>query len=402
MNIGLYIRLSKEDESNIESKSISNQRIYLNNFIKNFNIQNKYEYIDDGYSGTNFNRPSFNKMIQDIESGKINTIITKDSSRLGRNITWVTFYIEEYFPSKKIRYISIDDNYDSINLNSLASEMLVFKNLFNDYYCKDISRKIKSSLNIKKIEGKFTGWKAPYGYKRKKSDYHKLEIDTKVAKNVKLIFELAIDQNTPSAIAKIMNEKNIKSPFNYIGYKNSKWTTKTIKDILGNPTYTGSLAQGKRKKINYKLKKSINIPKNEWIIKENCHKAIVSQKTYDQVQKLLDKYKNIRKNKINNNEMVNIMYCKECNSKIGLNIKKNQIYCVCNNYKKNYKDKKCTPHTINYQKLKKIIITELDKDLSLLNFQLEKNDSLYLHMINKIYISESGVIELFLNYNCNH
>jgi len=180
MNIALYIRLSKEDDQKSESRSIINQRMYLKKYIEKFDYNNVYEYVDDGYSGTNFNRPAFNKLIKDIDNKKINTIITKDSSRLGRNISWVTFYLEEYFPSKKIRYISIDDNYDSKEINSMESEFLIFKNLFNDYYCKDISKKIKSSLKIKKIEGKFTGWKAPYGYKRKKEDYHYLEIDDNV------------------------------------------------------------------------------------------------------------------------------------------------------------------------------------------------------------------------------
>ena len=172
MKIGLYIRLSKEDDAKNESKSVTNQRMYLMEYIKKFEIKCVYEYVDDGYSGTNFNRPGFMKMLSDIENKKINTIITKDSSRLGRNISWVTYYVDEFFPSKNIRYISIDDNYDSIQNHSISSDMLIFKNLFNDYYCKDISQKIKSSLKIKKIEGKFTGWKAPYGYKRNKKNYH--------------------------------------------------------------------------------------------------------------------------------------------------------------------------------------------------------------------------------------
>jgi len=399
MNIGLYIRLSKEDETINESKSIISQKMYLNNYIKRFNYNNVYEYIDDGYSGTNFNRPSFNQLLNDIENKKIDTIITKDSSRLGRNITWVTFYIEEYFPSKKVRYISIDDNYDSINQNSIESEMLIFKSLFNDYYCKDISKKIKSSLRIKKIEGKFTGWKAPYGYKRMKDDYHRLEIDNEVKENIKKIFNLALNNNTPSAIAKFLNNKKVDSPSKYIGLKNSEWTTKTVKDILQNIVYIGILAQGKRKKINYKLKQSINIPKEEWIIKENNHDPIIEKEIFMKVQEILNKYKHIRKNKSYNNEFINIMYCKECNSKIGLNTKKTQTYCVCNNYKKNYKEKLCTPHTINYIKIKTEIIKVLQKDLINMNKDIKNQDKLYLNMLNKIYLSEDGTIELFLNYS---
>ena len=396
MNIGLYIRLSKEDESISESKSITNQKLYLRNYIKKLNCNNVYEYIDDGYTGTNFNRPAFNQLLKDIEDNKIDTVITKDSSRLGRNITWVTFYIEEFFPIKKVRYISVDDNYDSINQNSIESEMIIFKNLFNDYYCKDISRKIKSSLKIKKIEGKFTGWKAPYGYKRKKSDYHKLEIDNKVKTYVVDIFNLALDY-TPSKIAQILNSRSIDSPSKYIGKKESKWTTKTIKDILQNQVYIGNLVQGKRKKINYKINKCINVPKEEWIIKENNHKPIINKELYFKVQELLNKYKYIKKYKNYKDELINIMYCKECNYKIGINNRNKQSYCVCSNYKKNHKEKRCTPHTMNYIKLKEKIKKELDKDLEKLSINYK--DDIYINLIQKIYLSENGEVEVYLNYS---
>lgn len=442
MNIALYIRLSKEDELNQESKSISNQKSYLRDYIKKFNYKNIFEYIDDGYTGTNFNRPSFKRLLNDIETKKIDTIITKDSSRLGRNISWVTYYIEEYFPSKKIRYISIDDNYDSEEKDSTNADLLIFKSLFNEYYCKDISKKIKSSLKIKKIEGKYTGWKAPYGYQRDKHDYHKLVIDNNVKDNVKLIFYLALQNNSPTTIATILNNKNILSPSKYINKKDSKWTTKTIKDILENPTYIGNITQGKRKKVNYKLKQSINVPKEEWIIKENTHEAIIDQDTFNKVQELLKKYKNIKNNKTITNELINIFYCKECGSKIGLN---KNTYCVCNKYKKHYKDKLCTPHTFNYKKLKEEIIKEIDREIlnelipnttikdliskkiylenmilkenneaviktlkEELNqvlkkikevYLLKNNSTIYIKLINKIFISEDGTIELYLNYN---
>ncbi len=392
------MRLSKEDEENKESKSISNQKIYLNNYINKFEYKNVYEYIDDGYSGTNFNRPAFNQLLKDIENKKINIIITKDSSRLGRNVSWVTYYIEEYFPSKKIRYISIDDNYDSENINSTEMELLTFKTLFNDYYCRDISKKIRSSLKIKKIEGKFTGWKAPYGYKKSKKDKYHLEIDKSVEKNVKEIFKLAYEKNTPSKIALILNNKNIKSPSEYIGLKNSKWSTKTITDILTNETYIGNLTQGKRKKINHKLKQSITLPKDEWIIKRNTHEPIINKYIFDIVQENLSKSKNIKKNNIKNYRLLNLMYCKECLSKIGINKKNNNLYCVCNNYKKNYKYKKCTPHSYNYLKLEKKIIEELNQDINKIGKDI-RNDEIYLDMLQKIYISEYGEIELFLNYN---
>lgn len=388
MNIGLYIRLSKEDELNKESKSITSQKLYLNNYISKFNYINKYEYIDDGYSGTNFDRPEFKKLINDIENKKIDTVITKDSSRLGRNITWVSYYIEEYFPKNNIRFISIDDNYDSKE-NNTDTELLTLKNIFNDYYCKDISKKIRSSLKIKKIEGKFTGWKAPYGYKRNKNDYHKLDIDKKVSENIKLMFNLANNNYNPNQIATYLNKKNIDSPAKYINKKSSKWTSKTIKDILINPTYIGNLTQGKRKKINHKIKQSVNVPKEEWIIIENTHKAIIDKDLFNNVQ---EKIKTDNKEKYKDS-IKELIYCKECNTKIGINKRKDKIYLVCNTYKKYSKEKRCTPHTFNYLKIKEKIIEEINKDIKI------DNINIYKYLINKIYISENGKIDLYLNYH---
>lgn len=397
MNIALYMRLSKEDEELDESRSITTQKMYLNKYIKKFDNYKAFEYIDDGYSGTNFNRPAFKKLIKDIENKKIDVVITKDSSRLGRNVSWVTYYIDEYFPSNKIRYISIDDNYDSNNINSTEMELLTFKTLFNDYYCRDISKKIRSSLKVKKIEGKFTGWKAPYGYKKSIKDKYHLEIDKNVENNIKIIFKLALENNTPSEIARILNNNNIESPSKYIGIKDSKWTSKSIKDILSNETYIGNLTQGKRRKINYKLKQSITIPKEEWIIKRNTHQSIINKELFDIVQEKIFKSKNIKNNKTKNYSLVNLMYCKECSSKIGLNKKNNNLYCVCNNYKKNYKTKSCTPHSYNYLKLEKIIIDEIKKDIPK-QYNINSED-IYYELIKKIKLSENGEIELYLNYN---
>lgn len=405
MNIALYMRLSKEDNELSDSKSITSQKMYLNDYIKRFNYDNVYEYVDDGYSGTNFNRPSFKKLLNDIEKQKIDTIITKDSSRLGRNISWVTFYVEEYFPSKKIRYIAIDDNYDSFANDSLSSEMLTFKSMFNDYYCKDISKKIKSSLHIKKIEGKFTGWKAPYGYLRSARDYHELVVDEKVRKTIEMIFNLATKDNTPSAIAKILNEKKIASPAVYAGLRNSKWTTKTVKDILQNPTYIGNMAQGKRKKINHKIKKSISIPPEQWIIKENTHEPIITKEVFSIVQKKLAKYPNIKNNRIKNQELINMMYCKECGSKIGLNYRKDNCYCVCNNYKKNYRNKSCTPHTFNYQELRNVIMNELNDEIRIITkIDVESIRSLIARkklLENRIMTAEDYFLEQYIKLKNN-
>ena len=201
-------------------------------------------------------------------------------------------------------------------------------------FCKDISKKIRSSLKAKKLEGKFTGWKAPYGYKRNKYDYHKLDIDKKVSKNIKLIFDLANQNISLSKIANYLNDNNIDSPSKYIKNSNSKWSPKTIKDILTNETYIGNITQGKRKKINHKLKQSINIPKEEWIIVNNTHKAIIDKELFLNVQ---NKIKHNNKRLIKDN-IKDLIYCKECNTKIGINKRKNKLYLVCNTYKKYYEE----------------------------------------------------------------
>ena len=257
-NVGIYIRLSKEDGDNIESESIKNQRDFLINYINNnkeFNYIN--EYIDDGYSGSNFNRPSWLKLISDINNKKINTIITKDLSRMGRDYIKMGDFIERIFPENNIRYIAINDDIDTLK-ETVGLEFLQFKLIFNDYFLKDTSKKIRKILKNKKEKGYFLGKKAVYGYKKDVNNKYRLIIDEKVKNNVILIFNLIANNHSIREVQKILKDNKIQNPYSYTNNINKyEWCYRTIEDMIMNETYIGNLTQGKRKKINYKSKKEI-------------------------------------------------------------------------------------------------------------------------------------------------
>ena len=201
--VGIYLRLSREDEKLGESSSISNQRDLLYKYIEENNLNLAGEYVDDGVSGTTFDRKGFNQMIKDCESKKINMIITKDMSRLGRDHIEFGFYVERYFPEHNIRYVAVNDGIDTA-VNSSANDMIVFKSAFNDMYVKDISNKLRSSLNIKKSNGQFVGAYAPYGYEKDKDDKHKLVIDDEAALIVRRIFKMFVSGKSISKICDIL------------------------------------------------------------------------------------------------------------------------------------------------------------------------------------------------------
>ena len=211
---GIYIRLSKADEEKSESESITNQRNFIISYLQENGYELYDEYIDDGLSGTSFDRPAFNRMIDDIENKKINMVITKDTSRLGRNNEEFIGYTERYFPEHNVRYISILDGIDTY-LDSVGNEMIQIKGMMNEWYSKDISKKIKASIETKKKQGLFLGGYTPYGYKHDPLNKYKLIIDEAVADNVRLIYEMFIKGNSLGKIAKYFTDKNIPTPSVY-------------------------------------------------------------------------------------------------------------------------------------------------------------------------------------------
>lgn len=377
-NAGIYLRLSRDDEDNdkVESNSITNQRNYLLQFLKDNGYNFIHEYVDDGYSGTTFNRPGFQKMLEDVESGEISMIVTKDLSRLARS-TMTSYYLDEYFPLHGIRYIAVLDNYDS-DVDNSSKELAWVKNGMNENYCRETSKKVRNGLYQAKKSGLFTGWKAPYGYKRDPEDYHKLIVDTNVCDVVKRIFNLAYEGKGTSQIADILTLDNIETPSSYALLSKKKtpssnvWCARTISEMLTNQTYIGNLTQGRRKKVAYKVKKEIRTKKEDWIIVENTHEAIIDKEIFETVQNL------IGKNKKQNSTMPikllkGFIYCKECGHALTITRSKDKkrFYCGCSYYRKYSKHKLCSPHTLNYQKLEDAVLNQI-KELCKTQIDKEK------------------------------
>lgn len=296
-----YIRLSKEDKIKDESNSVTNQKLIITSFVeKNEDLELIDFYIDDGYSGTTFDRPEYKRMFKDIVEGKVNTIIVKDLSRFGRNYIESDNYLENILPGYNVRFISIIDDIDSLkNPKSVSSIAVPLKNLMNDQYARDISEKVRSTLKIKQLNGEFIGVTALYGYLKNPKDKHKFIIDKEASYIVKKIFNMILLGKSRKEIAEHLNSKNVLTPSLYklIKEKNNneelirskKWNAEIVNRILRNETYTGTLIQNIKTKPNYRANKLIDVNKDEWIITENHHEPIISKDKFDEVQKLLDR-----------------------------------------------------------------------------------------------------------------
>lgn len=371
--VAIYIRLSREDDKTSsdgtyhknDSESVKNQRNLLKKYIKQNNLNLVGEYVDDGYSGSNYDRPSFKRMICDIEKGLINMVIVKDLSRLGRNNIETSEYVDRYFPIHRVRFIALLDDVDT-EMDTMGNEMAPFKIVVNEYYNRITSKNIRTTVKNKKSDGLFLGWKAPYGYKKSEDNKYKLVVDEDAAKVVRRIFELAKEGNSPKQIADILTKDKIPTPSNYAnlnrGIKRAAyniWCSRTIDEMLSNETYIGNLTQGRRKKI-YGVKMEIRTPKEDWIIVENTHAPIVDKITFEQVQKI--RSKNLKSvSKTNDYLFKHFLRCKECGHAIGVMTRtnRNQSYTGCTYYQKYSKFKLCTPHTMNYGKLEAEILSKI-------------------------------------------
>lgn len=368
MNAGIYIRLSEEDKfkKENESESIKNQRFFLLNYAKEKNINVINEYVDDGYSGLNYNRPRFNSMIDDIKNGIINCVITKDFSRLGRENSQFLFYVENFFPENNIRYISVNDNYDS-DFNS-DNDIVPFKSVFNDFYCKDISKKIRSSLYSKMKCGQYIGSKPCYGYKKDPNNKNKLIIDKYPSIIVKRIFADYVNGKNMSQIARELTEQKIDIPSIYnkkcIGKKPiyNIWKAQTIKYILTNQIYIGDMVQGKVQNISYKVKKRKIKDKKNWFIVEGTHEPIVDKETFSIVQKKIKS--NVKYSKHTELLLIGLVKCKECGTALGsISTTNNKHYFNCKTYLLNHR-MACYSHSINYEQLENIVFDDLKHELN--------------------------------------
>ena len=297
----IYLRISREDGDKTESESIQNQRELVGEFLKNHpEITRTKEFVDDGFSGSNFERPGFIRMMTEIEKRQIDCVIVKDLSRLGRNYIETGKYLDRIFPQKEIRFIAVNDNYDSVNENSEVDQIVIpFKNLINDAYCRDISIKTRSQLDVKRKNGKFVGSFAGYGYQKDPKDKNHLIIDEYAANIVRKIFDMKLEGCSAGTIAEHLNEMGVLTPMEYkrsCGFNynscfqistNPVWHPNMVTRILKNEVLTGTAVQGKNRRINYKVKKSRPVPECEWIRVADAHEAIIPKQVFDTVQGLL-------------------------------------------------------------------------------------------------------------------
>lgn len=365
-NVGIYCRLSKDDRKSDESMSISTQKLIISNFVKENNWKIYNIYIDDGYSGLNFERPAFKALKEDIEKGYVNLVITKDLSRLGRNYLETGALIEIYFPEHNCRYIALTDNVDT--LNNTMSDITPFKNLLNEMYSKDISNKIKAAKRARLMQGKFMGATAPYGYKKSPENKNLLIIDNETALIVKKIFNLAKKGLGIAKIRKILTDEKIKRPA-YHCFKNNNanfqrffngeddpncytWSNNSVRGILRNPVYMGSLAGYKRPVLGMKTKKRLSTLPEDWVVVNNTHEPIIPKEEFEVVQKLITS-RRIDSKSGYNNIFSGLIKCADCGYAMSAShahrnksddILKNIVY-VCNNYK-TYGKEKCTCHSI--------------------------------------------------------
>ena len=370
--VGLYIRLSREDGDKEESSSVTNQREILKRYVseqQNFFIVK--EYVDDGWTGTNFDRPKFKEMIADIEAGIIDTVITKDLSRLGRERLGVGHYTEIYFPEHNVRYIALLDNIDTY-IDSGMNDMAPFKGVINDMYVRDISKKIRSSLIERKKAGNFLGVTAPYGYQKDPNNKFHLVINEKEAEVVKRVFRLYLEGNGLTKIAQILTKDGVPVPgeSRNIGKTRktalySSWKQTTIRRLLDNRVYLGELVQFKRRKINYKSKRRITVPEEERYICKGTHEAIIDEEDFNTVQNILKKNKSFKGTK-HDYLFKGLLYCAECGARLNITysnyaLKKYGEYrytTICYSYSRLYSDI-CTRHSNSIPELEEVLIKHI-------------------------------------------
>lgn len=364
---GVYIRLSEADEGKSyesESESVLNQRNILMSFIKEKGFIFVDEYVDDGYSGTTFDRPGFQRLLTDIKAKRINLVVVKDLSRLGRDHILTGYYVETFFPENGIRFISMLEGYDNA-INQASNDSATWLFACNDYYSKQNSIKIRNVLNDKRRNGKFIGSAPSYGYLRDPNDKGRLIPDPEYAWVVKKIFDMAYNGVRLSEITTYLNDNNIKTPSslkrknpNSKAKYNPMWTISSVKKILKNQMYVGDMVQSVQTKVSYKSKKKKSLPKSNWDIVKNTHESLVDRFIFESVQ---NNIKRITKTTITKREkrlFENLLYCKECGNTLTVSYKKNHDYWTinCNRYSRDPKRRMCEPHFSPYEKLEESLL----------------------------------------------
>ena len=374
-NVGitaLYCRLSRDDGAEGESNSIGNQKKLLKQFAKEHGLDNTRYYVDDGYTGTNFNRPGFKKMIEDIELGYISTVIVKDLSRLGRRYDMVGYYTDTYFPDMDVRFIAVNDNIDS---EEGESEIAPFKNVINEWYARDISRKVKSSYRIRGNSGEPLSL-PPYGYIKSPDNPKKWIVDPEAAAIVKDIFKMCLEGKGNETIARILQEKKVLTPTAYWASKGIrkggkktnldpyKWNNSTVETILSKQEYCGDIINFKTYKKSFKNKTRRDNPPDKWVIFKDVHEPIIDRETFERVQEYTKKTKR-RAPKAENGEksmFSDLLYCADCGSKLWYHTNTNNKeihYFSCSNYKKDTRGDCESRHYIRADAIEQVVMLEL-------------------------------------------
>ena len=377
-NATLYLRLSRDDGDKEESNSITGQRELLRDYISQRPELREYAVrVDDGFSGSTFERPSFQKMIEDVKAGRTDCIIVKDLSRFGRNYLDAGEYIEKIFPFLGVRFIAVNDNYDSLGDKKSSDDLIIpFKNLINEAYCRDISVKIRSQLEIKRKNGQFLGSFATFGYLKDEQNKNKLVVDQYAADIVRDIFKWKLEGVSPQDIADALNRLGVLSPMEYkrpLGMRfttsfktNAKavWSAGTVLRILKNPIYTGVLVQGKETTPSYKVHKRITKDESEWTVINDSHEAIISRIDYDSVQKVLkcDTRRSPDGNAVS--LFSGMIFCGDCGASMVRKVVpaggKKYVYYVCSAHKQ---DKSCSPHRMRDAVLEEIVLDSVKQHI---------------------------------------
>lgn len=381
----LYERLSRDDEMQGESNSITNQKKYLEDYAVQHGFGNIQHFSDDGYSGTNFNRPAFNSLLTEIEAGRVGTVIVKDMSRFGRNYLQVGFYTEMMFPKKNVRFIAVNNGVDSAN--QADNDFTPFLNIMNEWYIRDSSRKVTTVLRARGMDGKHTTNNAIYGYRKSEEDKNQWVIDEEAAEVVRRIYRMSLEGKGPYEIARILSEEQIERPSYYLAKRglgtcrsNNNtatpyvWRGATVRDILSKPEYMGHTVNFRSYKESYKDKRAKRTPKEDWVIFKNTQEAIVSEEMWNKVQELR---KTVRRTDTvgEANPFTGLLYCADCGAKMynhrggagrarnwkgELNGKRrpdrDEYNCSTYNLSRQSYDKQCSQHYIRTEVVRKLVL----------------------------------------------
>lgn len=390
--IGIYMRLSRDDDKAGESMSIEHQRIILRKYVEEHGGAIVDEYIDDGWSGTNFERPDVKRMLEDAQAGKIDTIIVKDLSRFGRNYIQVGQYIDYIFPAYGIRFIALNDNVDTADRSSTAMDMMPIMNVFNEWHAANTSKKIRAVLEASQRSGKYTNWGYSYGYKAGTDENRTAVIDEEAAKVVRRIFDLRLQGKSARTIARILTEEGISNPATYYtkldGEKwdrpcSSYWNPETIRRMLSNPVYIGQTIQHKTTTVSYKNHKVVNIPKADWIINENAHEPIISREVWDRVQATYNGEYGRADHAKEVHPLSGLLVCPKCGKKLKFKSAKHLPGCfVCRTYVDLGK-KYCTSHHIAEKMIESLVLEDIHSLLSVVEIDEAKAKERFLRERSK-------------------